>query len=251
MFLEQFSNPARIFQYDYIYIDLVFLLIWLIFLLWNKKYKALIFGAVIAPIIYFIDAQIWWNTITDGGLFIREYWIAGLQIPHPLGEYFWLKFGADFMMTISYALYTFPWIWIMFENVKNTDWQQVRKYTGVFFGFWILIPFLSQIIDIDNTIVKAVRHMDSQTWFWIINVIIGHSLLFALYYRNPIIVGKVFLVGVVGALIMEIPLYLSGIRPSGISFILYESLFLLNQGVPYLFIFWDKIIPRIKEHALQ
>ena len=50
-FLQQFTDVRRIFQYDYIYIDAVFLLVWIVFLIRNKKYSALIFGAIIAPII--------------------------------------------------------------------------------------------------------------------------------------------------------------------------------------------------------
>jgi len=241
MLLESFSDPSRVFQYDYIYVDATLLLIWIFFLLWNKKHKALLFGLVIAPIIYFIDAQIWWNTLTEGGVFIREYWIGGVQITHPLGEYFLLKFGADFMMTISYALFTFSWIWIMFENVRKTNWREVIKYTSLFFVLWILTPALSILISLNDTLVQAVRHMDSQMLFWIINVLIGYSLLLIVYRHNLKLVVKVFLIGLVGALIMEIPLYLFDIRPTSIYFVLFEAVFLLNQGVPYLFLFWDKV----------
>ena len=113
-FLEQFVNAQRFFQYDYIYVDIVFLIIWIIFLIKNKKTSALIFSTTIAPIIYIIDAVIWWNASAGPslpvGTFIREYSIGGISMPHPLGGFFWLKFGADFMMTISYALFAFSWI---------------------------------------------------------------------------------------------------------------------------------------------
>ncbi len=244
MILEQFNNPSRIFQYDYIYIDAIFLAIWIFILLKNKKYSALIFGAVISPIIYYIDAHIWWNGFSATGTFMREYWIGGMAVPHPLGTYFWQKFGADFMMTISYALFTFPWLWIMFEGLRSKAWKQMAKYTLIFFGFWILIPLLSILLPTNNVMVETVRHTSSN--IWLINLLIGYGLLFLVYRRELATVGKVSLIGMLGALIMEVPLFVFSIRPTGIGFILLEAVFLLNQGVPYLFLVWDKVLPKLK-----
>ncbi len=236
----------RIFQYDYIYIDAVFLIIWLAILIYNKKYKALLFGIIIAPIIYFIDAYIWWNTqagpLFSATTFIREYWIGGVQMPHPLGIYFWKKFGADFMMTISYALYAFPWIWICFENLKNKNFKPTIKFTLIWLLFWIAIPLFSLLVSIDDTLVQSVRHMNSQYIGWVINFVIAFTLLFIVYRKNSRIVWNVFLIGIVGALIMELPLYLFHIRPMTLSVLLFDAVFMLNQGVPWLFLIYDKLL---------
>lgn len=165
-------------------------------------------------------------------------------MPHPLGHYALLKFGADFMMTISYTLFTFSWLWIMFENVGIKKRNEIIKYTLFFFGFWLLAPLLSMLLPINNTIVETVRHTGSQ--IWLANLIIGYGLLFVVYRKELQTVGRVFLIGIVGTLIMEIPLYLFGVRPTGIGFILFEAVFLLNQGVPYVFLIWDKVLPRLK-----
>ena len=244
MILDQFSNPSRIFQYDYIYIDTIFLLVWVGVLLWNRKYTALLFGLAIAPILYFIDAHIWWNGLTNSGAVLREYWIDGTAVPHPTGTFMWQKFGADFMMTISYALFTFPWLVILFENVRKPNWKTVTKYTSMFFGFWLLTPLLSLALPLNNTVVETVRHTGSQ--IWLVNLLIGYGILLAIYRRELQIVGKVFLAGMIGAFIMELPLFVFGIRPTGLAFIFLEAIFLLNQGVPYLFLFWDKVLPKLK-----
>jgi hypothetical protein len=245
--MEAVYTVQRFFHYDYIYIDVIFLIIWLIILIKNKKNKALFFGIIIAPIIYLIDAYIWWNTQAGVSFsvntYIREYWIDGIQMPHPLGEYFWLKFGADFMMTISYALFAFPWLWIVFENLKTRNFKNTIKYTSIWFCFWLLVPLLSIILNIDNSLVHAVRHMNSQYLGWIINFIIGFGILIFIYRKNIHLVGKLFLVGVIGSLIMEAPLYLFGIRPMTFSVLIFDAIFMLNQGVPYLFLVFDKVIP--------
>jgi hypothetical protein len=241
----------RIFQYDYIYIDAVFLVIWIAILIFNKKYKALIFGVIIAPIIYFIDAYIWWNTqagpLFPSTTFIREYWIGGVVMPHPLGIYFWQKFGADFMMTISYALYAFPWIWICFENLKSKNFRSITKYTILWFGFWILVPLLSILFSVNDTLVQSVRHMNSQYTGWVISFIIAFSLLFIVYRKNISVVFKVFLIGVVGALVMELPLYIFHIRPMTLSVLFFDAIFMLNLGVPWLFLVYDKVLPYISK----
>ncbi|MCX6812358.1 MAG: hypothetical protein NTW79_01920 [Candidatus Berkelbacteria bacterium] len=256
-FLQQFVDARRTFQYDYIYIDAFFLLIWIIILLRNKKHSALIFGAIIAPIIYFIDAVIWWNKSAgpefSAGTFIREYWIGGIQISHHLGNFFWLKFGADFMMTISYSLFSFSWIWIMFENIrkKPIGWKEIWKFSTIYFSFWILIPLLSILLPINNMVVEAVRHMQAQIPFMIADVVGGYLILLIVYRKELATVGKVFLIGVAASLIMEIPLYLFQIRPIGIKFLFFEALFLLNQGVPYLFLVYDKLLMKNKQHNGQ
>ena len=50
---------------------------------------------------------------------------------------------------------------------------------------------------------------------------------------------------------MESYLLFTGIRPSGFDLLLYDSLILTNQGIPYLYVIFDKIIPKIKEMILN
>jgi hypothetical protein len=224
--------------------------------MWNREYRPLLFGLAIAPMIYFIDAVIWWNSSAGdsyiAGTFIREYWIGGVQVPHPLGAYRWLKFGADFMMTISYALYAFPWLAIVLGELRRQQWlsKRVIGYTALWFGSWMTVPLLSAVLPIDDTRVEAVRHMNTQLPFWIINLIVGYGLLLLIYRREFQKVLRIFCVGVVCALIMEIPLYVFRIRPTGIVFLLFEGLILLNQGVPYVFLFLDKVMPDLRRRKL-
>lgn len=250
-----FYTIERVFQYDYIYIDVIFLVVWFVILILNKKYKAISFGLIIAPIIYFIDAYVWWNIQAGSqfseNTFIREYWIGGIKMSHPLGLYFWKKFGADFMMTISYSLFAFSWMWIVFESLKNNVHKDIMKYTITWFVFWLIVPLLSLVLNIDNTIVQTVRHMNSQYIGWMINFISAFSIVFIVYRKNMTLVFKLFFIGVVGSLVMELPLYIFGIRPTTLSVLMFDAIFMLNQGVPWLFIVFDKIIPLFKRKILM
>jgi hypothetical protein len=222
----------------------------------NKKYKPLLAGIIISIPVYIIDAVIWWNLPTtnpsSGTGFVREYNINGIQMTHPLGEYFWLKFGADFMMTISYSLFAFTWLWIMFDSWKTKDFKEMTKYTTIWFSFWILVPILSFLIPWDDRLVYCIRHMDSQIIAQILSVIFGYVLLLLLYGTDrfnsikPKTILFVFIAGCLQAFIMEFPLFITGIRPISLTVLIYETIILTNQGAPYLYIIYDKIIPKFK-----
>ena len=112
-------------------------------------------------------------------------------------------------------------------------------------------PFISLLLPIDDRLVETVRHMDTQMAVWIINVIVGYIILSILYgtdkfnSKAPKIIGYVFIVGCLQSFFMEFPLFISSIRPTGILFLIYEIFFLVNQGAPYLYILWDKVIPKL------
>ena len=158
------------------------------------------------------------------------------------------------MMTISYSLFAFTWLWIVFENIEKKDLKEVGLYSALYFCFWMLIPLLSLLLPINDTTVYCVRHMDTQISAWIINVIVGYSILVILYGTNIInkknrkIILYIFLIGCLESFYMEFPLFVSGIRPNNILFLIFEIFFLFNQGTPYLYILWDVIIPILKKN---
>lgn len=239
--MQSVYDVQRFFQYDYIYFDFLFLIIWLIILFWKKEYGAILFATTISPIIYFIDAQIWWNNKVNG-IYIREYWINNIQIPNPLGNLFLVKFGADFMMTISYSLFTFAWIWLTFKYIERKSYRRLIKYTLIWFSFWIIVPALSFVLDINNTIVHSVRHMNSQYSLWITMTVVSYLILLIIYWKNKQIIPKLFFVGVIAALIMEFPLYVFNIREMGIKILFFDAIFMINQSIPLLYIIYDKVL---------
>ena len=81
-------------------------------------------------------------------------------------------------------------------------------------------------------------------------VIFGYLLLILLKYNYKTILF-IFWVGTMLSFMMESYLLFTRIRPSGYDLLLYDSLILTNQGVPYLFVIFDKIIPKIKDLILK
>ncbi|MHA1688066.1 MAG: hypothetical protein ACTSUN_01835 [Promethearchaeota archaeon] len=64
--------------------------------------------------------------------------------------------------------------------------------------------------------------------------------------RELRVLGFVSLTGCLGSFFMEFPLYIFGIRPTGVSFMIFEVFFLFNQGTPYLYILHNKVLPWIE-----
>jgi len=260
---ESFNQAIREFEYDYIFFDSIFLAIWIAILVKYKKWKPIKFGIFTGFILYFIDCIVWFNVSAGSnyppGTFLREYRIGGVYMPRPLGDYFWIKFGADFMMTFSYAMFAFGWLWIMFENFVKRNSKEILMFTVVFFTSWLLIPFLSFGIPLNDTLVESVRYMDTQMVVWMVNFLVGYLILYLIYgtnkfgSKNPKIVLYVFIVGCIGAFFMEFPLLISGIRPTGILYLSYSTILMFNQGAPYLYIAYDKVLPwviaKIKKKA--
>lgn len=256
--LETFNQAIRNFEYDYIYIDALFLGIWTLFLIKYKKWTAIKVGILTGFVVYFIDAIMWWNLPAGepypSGTYIREYWIGGIKIPNNLQGYFWLKFGADFMMTFSYSMFAFAWLYIMFDNIKNqVNKKEILLFTSLYFASWMLIPFISRLLPIDDRMIYTHRLMNSQMPIWIANAIIGYSILALIYgtdyfkSKNPKIIGYVFIIGCIESFFMEFPLFIWGIRPSNLLFLLFETVILFHQGAPYLYIAYDKVFPKLGE----
>ena len=252
---ESFNQAIREFEYDYIFFDSIFLAIWIAILFKYKKWKPIKFGIFTGFILYFIDCIVWFNVSAGSnypsGTFLREYRIGGVYMPRPLGDYFWIKFGADFMMTFSYAMFAFGWLWIMFENFVKRNSKEILMFTVVFFTSWLLIPFLSFGIPLNDTLVESVRYMDTQMVVWMVNFLVGYLILYLIYgtnkfgSKNPKLVLYVFIVGCIGAFFMEFPLLISGIRPTGILYLSFSTILMFNQGAPYLYIAYDKVLPCI------
>ena len=62
------------------------------------------------------------------------------------------------------ALYAFPWLYIMFRNLRKGTLfsKEVLIYTVVWVAAWFLVPLLSILLGIDDTPLPAVRYMNSQ-----------------------------------------------------------------------------------------
>jgi len=222
-------DVVRIFDLDYLVFDLIFCFLFISILIVKKKKIPFIVGLVCGLLFLIIDGVIWWN------IGIREIFPPNMKI------------AVDFMMDFTYGLLAFSWVMIMFER-KNI--KEIILWTTLLYGGWLIIASLSQILPLNDTEITTIRHMKHLRIVEISIVVIGYLLLVILGYNYKKIIF-IFWVGTMLSFMMESYLLFTGIRPSGFDLLLYDSLILTNQGIPYLYIIFDKIIPKIKERMLN
>jgi hypothetical protein len=92
--------------------------------------------------------------------------------------------------------------------------------------------------------------MSSRVWLHIAAVIVGYAALIALGFELRLI-AYVFWVGCMLAFMMEFSLLVSGIRSPSFALLAYETLILTNQGIPYLFIIKERLLPALTRRAAQ
>ena len=220
---------TRHFDLDYILFDALFLAIYVALLVREKRYGALKTGILCGIAFYVIDGVIWYVTG------VREY---GLPAP-------WVKHPIDFMMDVSYGIVGFGWVWIAFERRSAGD---VAFWTALLFVGWLVVPFLSGLVPLADAPITTVRHMESQVWLQVVVVLAGYGLLIALGYRWRTIL-YVLWVGCMLAFMMELSLFVSGVRPPNVQVLIYETLVLTNQGIPYLCVIRERILPALRKRG--
>lgn len=218
-------DVIRIFDFDYLIFDFIFLLIFLTVLIINKKKIPIYVGFVCGILFLIIDGIIWWN--------------AGIREIDPSNT----KIYVDFMMDFSYGLLAFSWVMIMFE--RNSI-KEILLWTLFLYGGWLLIASLSQILPLIDLEIITIRHMQSLRVVEIATVVCGYLLLIFLRYNYKTILF-IFWVGFMLSFMMESYLLFTQIRPSGFELLLYDSFILTNQGIPYLFVIFDKILPKLRD----
>ena len=227
MILNIDHDITRHFEFDYLIFDAVFLALYVTLLIVEKRVVPLKAGLICAVLIYIIDGIIW--TATG----VREY---GISAP-------WMKHVVDFMMDVSYGIVAFSWVWIAFESKSARD---VFLWTAMLFAGWLLVPFASTLVDLYDAPITTVRHMESQVWVQILVVIAGYATLVALKYDLKTLL-YVFWIGCMLTFMMEFSLFISKIRPPNVKVLIYETLILTNQGIPYVYVIWDRILPVLRK----
>jgi hypothetical protein len=112
---------ARTFNTLYIYLDLIWVVIYALFLISFKRYRALIVG-LIAGVIYFL---------VDYGIF---YWALNTRLIEGADPFVFLLW-----LSMSYGFTNFAWIWLLLERDGNSVEWSMLTLLG-----WIGVAFLSQ-----------------------------------------------------------------------------------------------------------
>jgi len=221
------SIVTRTLGVDFIYFDLIFLSIWIYFLI-KKKYWIPILWGMLGWIAYLIADYYIWYTIMES----RTY--EGPINNHIF--FLWFCFSAGFVQ--------FSYVALMFEK---RNWKELWLWTLLFYLGWILVGVSSQLIPLDDRIIRISRNMNADRQRWTFTLMtLGNIVLAAILYIFKKLriedVIYLFIVGILVEFCLELSLSVSGIRLEqgtwSLELMIVNTLIEFNMGIVLMYLLW-------------
>ncbi len=223
--MADYSIVTRTFGMDFIYLDLIFLALWIGFLTYKRYWKPIVWG-IIGWLVYLLtDFYIWYTVMHS-----RTY--TGPVNPNLF--FLWFCFSPGFVQ--------FSYVALMLEK---RNWRDIWLSTLIFYVGWTFVSVGSQLIPWDDRIIEVARNMNEARQRLTFGLMtIGNLIIaFILYYFKKIRLQDILYLFVVGTLVefcLEFTLAISGIRlgQETWSFLLMvvNTLIEFNMGIVLMYI---------------
>ncbi|KAJ3451608.1 hypothetical protein M0812_03359 [Anaeramoeba flamelloides] len=247
----------RTFDADYIYFDILFLCIWILFLIARKKKLALLWSLIGLIVYYIVDYGIWysWQGTRRTNCFVNPallmFWVSSTPgVVHPawvvmMFELTFLKEtdnngSSGTKIQISGDSDADSSNGVVAEKQPLSSEERTRQrilWTILFFSVQTIPAFMQKGFDWDNRTCKIGRHMGGNRWKMLLSLVIGYGYLCWRRIKVKDLV-KLFLIGFIGEGIFEFAFYISGIRTGKIDVLLFDSAIEMNLGIPWMFLLW-------------
>ena len=219
---------ARTLNYLYIYLDILWLVVYALVLLYHKRFVALIAGAI-GGLIYFA---------VDYGIF---YALLGTRVVTGADTFWFLLW-----LSISYGFTNFAWIWLLLDRDGNGIEWSVLTISG-----WVAVAMLSQSYGTNFGQISIHRGTAGYHGIMALVLLIGYLYLIV---RNlgardwkKVNILRLMAIGAGVQFSWEAVLLITGIRPAGIMPLIIDSLIETNLGMPYLFLIHKHISRHVNE----
>jgi hypothetical protein len=213
----------------YIWLDLAFLVAFVVVLAWSKRYQALVAG-VIGGILYFV---------IDWGIFYRLLGTRVVRGTNPFWFLLWLS--------LSYGLTNFAWIWLWLDRDRRAVEWSVFIISG-----WVWVAIMSQILGYDRTPISISRGTSDYHGVFALLLFVGYGALCVYNLRQkdeqkraPLL--WILAIGILVQLSWEAVLAISGIRNLSWNTFVVNSLLETNMGLPYLYVIHRAVTRRWDE----
>jgi len=182
---------------DFIYLDLIFLTLWISFLIYKRYWKPIVWG-ILGWLVYLLtDFYIWYIVMGS-----RTY-------DGPINS---TLFFLWFCLSPGFA--QFSYVALMLEKRK---WRDIWLWTLMFYVGWTFVSVGSQLIPWDDRVIEVARNMNEARQRLTFGLMtLGNLIIaFILYYFKKIRLQDILYLFIVGTLVefcLEFTLTVSGIR---------------------------------------
>ena len=201
--------------------DVIAVLIWIIALIRNKRWIALVFSGIGFALYYFIDAIVWMT------------WMKSRSIESSMNPYLvqlWLQLGPGVIHP--------SFVCVMLEGTFGPYRQTIRR------EFWLVlflgvqfVPALMQQTFQFGSLIQVSRNMNSQRWIFVLIAVLGYLYLISKHVSVPNL-WKLFLICVTVESCFELSLFISGIRKATLQTMIVDSLIEFNVGAGLVVALW-------------
>lgn len=225
--------PGRLLNHLYVYLDIVFLVIFLGLLLLSKRYLTALF-ALAGGVIYFI---------VDYGIFYLL-----LQTRVVIGAPY---FSFLLWLSMSYGITNFAWIWLWLKRDSR-----LLEWSLLIVSWWLSAPLIARTFGPAFGEIEIYRGTGQYHGVMAIFLFVGYAgiIIYNILQKNRddrINLLWLLAIGILVQFAWEVALHLGGIRQGGLETIPVNSLLETNMGIPYLYFIQKAIFKRRNENLTK
>ncbi|MFN2159941.1 MAG: hypothetical protein ACK2TW_08320 [Anaerolineales bacterium] len=221
---------ARTFNSLYIYLDIIWLVIYILVLIITKRHLAILAG-IAGGLIYFL---------VDYGIFYQALGSRVIEGADPFWFLLWLSF--------SYGLTNFSWIWLLLDRDRfSVEWS-LLPIIG-----WIAVALLSQNLGKNLQQISIYRTTSAYHGVMALILFVGYLYLVVHNLRTEekgdgrVNLLWLLAIGIGVQFSWEFILLITGIRPPEIMPLLVNSLVETNMGMPYLYLIHRSVSAKLNQ----
>lgn len=209
----------------YIWLDIAFLVVFLILLLMKKKYMTVIVGLIMGVVYMLVDY----------GLFHLVFHSRSISEGYSL-------FGVLLWMSMSYGFTNFTWIWLWISRDEH-----LLEWSLLILGWWFCCPLITQTFAGNMPPIVIQRTTGAYHGYMAVILFIGYLgvIIYNLYQKEKhkqINIPWLLAIGILVQFGWEAGLLLGGIRSVGFATtgeklhtLIVNSLLETNLGMPYVY----------------
>ena len=220
---------ARSMNSIYIWLDLAFLVAFLVLLVYTRRYQALIAG-LLAGVLYFA---------IDYGIF---YAALGTRVIEGASTFWFLLW-----LSFSYGITNLAWIWLWLDRDRC-----VKEWSVFIIAGWLFVALFSQSLSAHGAPITSSRGTADYHGVMAVLLFIGYGALcvYNLRQRDPAKRAPLLWILAIGLLVQfswEAVLAISGIRNRSLDTIVVNTLIETNMGLPYFYLIHRAVTQRWDE----